>query len=275
MVLGSFAFALLGAVAHLLRSRCDWQVIVLARAGLQLTFAAALALLAGVPVVRWTPGTLWARSIAGSIAMVCLFFAYTRLPVADVLTLVNMFPIWVALLSWPVLRRVPSLSVWLAVASGTIGVVLMQQPQFAAGNFAALAALASSLFTAIAMIALNQLQEIDARTIIVHFSAVTLVVCTVSLFSFERQFEMGTDLEAVTLLLLLCVGVLAVFYQLLLTKAFTAGDATKVSVVNLSQIVFALVFDVLLFDRAMSWLTLVGMALVVVPTAWLMLEPSR
>ena len=43
MLLSSLAFAVMGALAHALRRRCDWQVILLARVALQLLFAALLA----------------------------------------------------------------------------------------------------------------------------------------------------------------------------------------------------------------------------------------
>ena len=123
---------------------------------------------------------LWVRSVAGSLGMVCMFYAYTRLPVAETFVLNNTFPIWVALLSWPLLKQFPTPTVWLAVASAMAGVVLMQKPEFLDGNFSSLAALASSFCTAIAMIALNRLQGIDPRAIIVHFSTVAVLMCLVS-----------------------------------------------------------------------------------------------
>ena len=75
MVLGSFALAAMGAIAHRLRGSCDWQVIVLARVCLQLLLAGLLAYLAGVSLVFWKPGILWVRSIAGSLGMVYLISA--------------------------------------------------------------------------------------------------------------------------------------------------------------------------------------------------------
>src|SRR5262249_3574504 len=101
MLLGSMAFAVMGTLAHALGSSCDWRIIALARSSLALVFGAVLALTAGVQLVFLRPRTLWMRSIAGSFSLVGTFFALTRLPVSDVLTLTNMFPIWVAVLSWP------------------------------------------------------------------------------------------------------------------------------------------------------------------------------
>src|SRR5262249_26151552 len=169
MLLGSFSFAWMGTLTHVLGASCDWQVIALARTGLALVIGAALALAAGARLVWWRPGTLWIRSVAGSVSLVCTFFALTRLPVSDVLTLTNTFPLWVALLSWPLLGEAPTGRVWLAVACGVLGVALIQQPHFAAGNFASLLALASSLTTAVALLGLHRLKYIDVRAIVVHF----------------------------------------------------------------------------------------------------------
>lgn len=290
MLCGSLAFAIMVALAHGLASTFDWQVIVLARCALQLIFAVALAVLAGVKLRIGAPATLWIRSIAGSVAMVGQFYAYTRrLPPSEVLTIVNMFPIWVALLSWPILRQPLSRATWLAVASGVLGVILMEahldgvsgevpegclmpQTHLARENLTALlVVLGSSLATAIAMIALHRLQHIDARAIIVHFSAVALLFCLASFFLFERSVEVaGGPLGGWAWALLLGVGATAMIGQLFLTKAYAEGHAAKVSVVGLSQIVFAMVLDILVFKQPFSPATLLGIALVVVPTAWLM-----
>jgi drug/metabolite transporter (DMT)-like permease len=72
--------------------------------------------------------------------------------------------------------------------------------------------------------------------------------------------------------MLLGVGVAALIGQLFLTKAFAAGEAASVSVVGLSQVVFAVVFDVLVFRDRFTAAALAGMGLVVAPTAWLMLS---
>ena len=74
--------------------------------------------------------------------------------------------------------------------------------------------------------------------------------------------------------MLLGVGVSATIGQLLLTKAFTAGNAAKVSVVALSQVGFAMLFDLLFWSRSFSPFALAGMGLVIVPTAWLMWQEA-
>src|SRR4051812_41085190 len=115
MLLGSFSFAIMGEMAHYLAATCHWPVIALARCALAFFFALLLVWLQGARLVLWRPGILWVRSLSGSISMVCTFYCLAHLPAADVLTLTNMFPIWVALLSWPLEGEPPPSSLWLAV----------------------------------------------------------------------------------------------------------------------------------------------------------------
>ena len=273
MLAGCAAFAVMGCTAHLLHEEqhCDWQIIVLARAALPLAFALVLAQIAGVRLVLWRPRTLWVRSLAGSVSMVCTFYALTRLPVAQVLTVTQMFPIWVALLSWPLAGEAPGRAVWLAVVSAVLGVVLIHDPQQAEGNLATVAAAVASLFTAVALLGLHRLRYLDPLAIVVHFSAVALVCCGAVALTSDRRIPLEQLLAARPLWLLLVLGVSATAGQLFLTRAFATGSPTAVSVVGLTQIAFALTLDVFLLGKSFHALSLLGLVLIVAPTACLML----
>jgi drug/metabolite transporter (DMT)-like permease len=189
MICSCVAFTLMGACAHGLRDRCDWPVIALARSSVALVVAAALVVIHGKRFAAFRPRILWMRSLAGSVSLVCTFYAFTRLPMADVFTLTNMVPLWVALFSWPLLGRPPSPTVWVCIALGIAGVALIQQPDhLAEGNFAVALCVVSSLTSAVAMLGLNRLGFLDYRAIVVHFSAVATVVSLGALLVCEHQY---------------------------------------------------------------------------------------
>jgi len=270
MLCAAAAFTLMGAQAHALGKDCPWPVIALARTGLALFFTWMLARWSGTRLALWRPRTLWIRSIAGSISLLCTFYALTRLPVADVLTLTNMFPVWVALLSWLHEQSPPSLGIVGAIGVGVAGVFLVQQPHLAAGNLASIAALVASLATAVAMLGLHRLSDIDFRAIVVHFSAVSMVLVIAALFVFGPLPTPSNLLRPATLAMLLGVGVSATIGQVFLTKAFTLGPPSKVSVVGLCQVGFGMLCDVIIWNRTFNAASLVGMVLVIAPTAWLL-----
>jgi drug/metabolite transporter (DMT)-like permease len=275
MLCGCVAFTLMGAFAHSLRDRCDWQVIALARSSVALVLAAALVVIHRKRFVVFKPRILWMRSLAGSVSLVCTFYAFTRLPTADVFTLTNMVPLWVALFSWPLLGRPPSAAVWACIVLGIAGVALIQQPEhLTEGNFAVLLAVFSSLTSAVAMLGLNRLRYLDYRAIVVHFSAVAAAVCAAALFVCERRHPYTEILSGGTLFALLATGFCATVGQLFLTRAYADGTPAKVAVIGLSQVVLSLGLDVLLFDHGVSALTLLGMGLVVGPTAWVLVRQA-
>jgi drug/metabolite transporter (DMT)-like permease len=209
----------------------------------------------------------------------------THYPVSEVLTLTNMFPLWVAVLSWPLLREQPSMEVWAAMVVGIVGVAVMQQrPEEAVAAFSFLPvpiAVLSSFTSAIALIGLHRLREIDSRAIVVHFSGVALGFCILSLFIFPRAGEAATEGTRVALSpwqiggLLLAMGIFATIGQLLLTKAFAAGPPAKISVVGLSQVAFAMLLEMSLTHRTFGAMTMLGIALVISPTIWILLRRAH
>jgi drug/metabolite transporter (DMT)-like permease len=284
MLVGSFCFAWMAAAAHALRFSYDWQVIALARSSIPLILSAALAILGGARLVLFTPRILWVRSIAGSLSLVCTFFALTVLPPSHVFTLASTFPIWVALMSWPLYQERPSRQVWLSVLASVVGIAIIElstgpleftETATLPHWLATVSTLFAAVSTAVAMLGLHRLRHIHPWSIVAHFSGVALLFSLASFLLGSHSATPPTPPQAETLLLLLAVGSTATVGQLFLTKAFAAGPPAKISVVSMMQVVFALLLDVLLWDRQFNALTLAGMALVMAPTAWLMAAQAR
>jgi drug/metabolite transporter (DMT)-like permease len=273
MVSGAFQFALMGTLTHALGPRCDWRLIALVRAGFMFGAMVLVARLAGVRLVLWTPRVLWVRSLAGSLSLVCSFYALTRLPVAEVLTLTSTYPIWITLMAWWTMRRVPSAADVRAVASGMVGVVLVEQPKLGQDRFAALLALVSGFFAAVAMMGLHRLRDLDARAVVAHFAG----VATVSVGAWVWLVGLGESgrlagsvvLDSWTVWLLLGVGVTGTVGQFFLTRAYAAGPPNEVSVLALTQVVFAMGLDAAIWARSMPPATLTGVVLILAPTAWI------
>jgi drug/metabolite transporter (DMT)-like permease len=276
MLAGAMAFAVMGMFAHAADGHCGWQWVALARSGLALVIATSLARLQRTQLVFLRPGTLWIRSLAGSLSVLCNFYALSHLPVSDALTLTNMFPVWIAVLSWPMLGRFPERDVWLSVSCSICGVMVMQQSFPTAFGPGMLAAMTGSVTSAVALMGLHRLKNLPASAVVVHFSAVSTAIVALGLIFDAAWFGHSLLVDAPVTLnaagLLLGVGVSATTGQLLLTRAFASGAPARVSVVGLSQVVFAMVLEMCLWGRRPGFWSLSGMLLVTLPTAWLMLR---
>src|SRR5262245_5215928 len=271
MLWASLTFAVMAAFTHRASETCDWQLVVVARAVVAFFFAAIIAKASGIKLVWRGPATLWVRSVAGSTSMLCNFYALAHLPVSDTLTLMNTSPIWVTLLLWLIFRERPTMGIICAVTASVAGIALIQQPYFQSGKFACLMALSGAFCTSIAMLGLNRLKHLDPRAIVVHFSGVASVVTILFLLLTNRK-DYSTQLgEKSVLTLLMLVGAAGVAGQIGMTRAFAKGHASRISVIALSQILFGLGFDVLFWNHSVNLISLLGMVLVIVPTAWIIL----
>jgi drug/metabolite transporter (DMT)-like permease len=270
----SLSLATMGALTHEVGSRCDWLVISLVRAVMMLVTAATLARSSGSKLVVWRPRTLWVRSLAGSCSLVCNFYALTRLPVADAITLFSIQPLWIALISAIFLRRAPRPVELLGVVCGLLGVVLIERPHMAGDRLAALVALLSSVSSAVAMLGLHRLRQIDPRAVVAHFAGVASLISLIWLVVRGDAFS-GGSLDPTTWLYLVGVGATGTLGQILLTKAYAAGSPAKIAVVGLTQVVFGMGFDVALWGRTLDPVALLGFALVLAPTTWLGLRSAR
>ena len=276
MLCGCFVFAWMSEFAHLLAPTCDWRIIALGRSLVAFSLSFSFALGCGAKLAVWRPGILWVRSIAGSLSLLCTFYALSKLRTAEVLTLTNTFPIWVAILSWPLLRVRPGLSVWLAAACGVGGIVLIQQPHYASSidtRVAVPMALAAAFASSVAMLGLHRLKQFHPWAIVAHFSGVaSLTVLGVWLLGWLAGPPIPVEqlLDGRNLLLLAGVGLSATLGQFCLTRAFTGGQPARISIVGLTQIVFAMGLDLLFTATTFDRMTIAGIALVMAPTAWVM-----
>ncbi len=276
MLAGSLVFSFMGFFTTLLGDQVSWQVVALARSGLAFFFALILALAAKAKLVLHDSWFLWQRSIAGSISLVCTFHALTNLPLAEVLMVTNTYPVWLALISWPMIGERPGWQVWLSALLGVTGVALVKQPWSGEGwSFDWLPLLTSFIAawaTAFAMIGLNQLKHLDTRSVVVHFSGVACVFSSLALLFLPVEYQAGNALEGHAPWLLLGVGLTATAGQICLTKAFTGGRAAVVSVVGLSQVLFGALIEGIWSGRWLNATGWAGLGLVTFSTGWILVR---
>jgi drug/metabolite transporter (DMT)-like permease len=277
MLCGCAWFSAMTLLVRAANESCDWQIVAVARSGVATLVALILVALAGVQLVYLRPRTLWWRSLAGSASMVCTFYALGKMHGSDVLTLTNTFPSWIAILSWPMVGERPSPGVWLAVAISVVGVIVVGQSQAETGDpgftvLSVTSALAAAFFTALAMLGLNRLKGVAPLAVVVHFSAVSTVVCLASAFAFERSTPGFPAIDGPLALLLIGVGATAAVGQVFLTLAYRGGSATNVSVVGLTQVVMVMAAEAALGWKSFNAVAVFGSILVLGPTAWLLLR---
>ncbi|HEV3027319.1 MAG TPA: EamA family transporter, partial [Planctomycetota bacterium] len=162
-----------------------------------------------------------------------------------------------------------------AILTGAAGVVAISQPHFNHATLTLAVGILSAMCTAVVMLGLNRLSDVEPRAIVLHFAGVSTVITgAVYLFTAPKA-SIGAFADARGLVMLVAMGVLGTVGQIALTKAFAFGDPSKVSVVGLSELIFGVLYDRVLWQRQFGMITLAGIALVAAPTAWLLATSRR
>jgi drug/metabolite transporter (DMT)-like permease len=275
-MLGStLSFSSMGALSQALAATSDWRLLTFVRAALMMVFAVGIAAVMRTPVLLKGTPMLWMRSIVGSVSMLATFYTLTHLPFSEATTLIKSYPMAVAVLSWIVFRERTSGKVWIAIVVGAVGVVVMMRPHFDQAGLALFTGILSSVCTATVMLGLNRLSALDARSIVLHFSIVSTLICGVVFAAAGAPLPAQGLADARSLSMLFGIGLLGTMGQIFLTRAFALGDPSAISVVGLTELIFAMGYDRILWQRAFSASTLIGMALVAAPTTWLLFFRRR
>ncbi len=265
--------ALQGTCVHALHGVCDWRVVVLVRTALGLVFAIALLKAAGGRLPFPGPRELWGRSAAGAISFLCTFYAAAHIPVAEVTVLLNTAPVWILLASGVVFRHRLRTRSWLAIAGGSVGILLIARPRFAEANLGAIAAACSGLLGAISLIAINRLRTVvSAPAIVAHASAAALLSSSIAVGTSIRTLDLGFVRSPGAVALLVGVAFFGTLSQVGITRAYASGNATKLAPLQYLAVAFATLSDFVFFDHAPDAITMLGIGLIVAPMLFVMLR---
>ena len=283
MLCGSIFFAFMALLAESVKDQFSFPWIAMVRSGVATILAFGLAVAAGAKLVFWKPTSLWIRSISGWVSMIFGFYAMTHYDVEIVLALSNSYPIWVAILSWPILGIVPPRKSWVALCISCIGMWLVYASSVGEGQHsqsfyspqtAIPSAIVASILSGVALINLHRLKDLDTRAVVTHFSAVA-TTCSFIVWLSIPLADTYSVVDSYSVVRLVGVGIAATIGQLCLTKAFTTGSPANVSIVGLSQVAVAALVKWILEQQAPSIGSLVGMGLVIASTIWVMVQRTE
>ncbi|MEM9092876.1 MAG: DMT family transporter [Cyanobacteria bacterium P01_F01_bin.53] len=206
---------------------------------------------------------LIARGIVGSLALACIYYAVTTLPLADATVLQYTHPAFTAVLALVFLGEPVKRSTVLCIILSFMGLVVMVRPG-ASGIILGLpplslmAALAGAFGSAVAYVIVRRLSQTEDSSVIIFYFP--LVALPISLIFLGNNFVVP---EFDALLLLLLVGVFTQVGQVGLTKAMAAEAAGKVTSYSYIQVIFSAILGFVFFAEVPTLWTLIGGTLII------------
>jgi len=220
------------------------------------------------------PAVLIYRSFVGTVAMIMMFYAYQKLPLADANALSFTRVLWMVPLAVFVLREtVGPVRIGAAIV-GFGGVLLMLQSLAAQGHGALglpqIAALTSALLFATTVTGMKSLMRDHAPIVVVAWGATLGLILTIPMAIYAWRWPTLVDLG-----LLLAMGAMGTITQSLMVKGLQIGEAAAISPVDYTRIVFATAVGFFAFHEIPSPMTLIGAAIVVASTLFLTWREQR
>jgi drug/metabolite transporter (DMT)-like permease len=254
-----FCVALVGTLAKVSGQYTSTGVLLLFQNAVCLLFVIPVVVRGGWSSVRTSKiGLHVLRASAGTACWYALFFAITRIPLANATLLTYSAPLWMPLIAWAVTRQRVARATWVGAVVGFAGVVLVLQPQGHRFDVGELAALAGALLLAGAMMSVRWLGATEpiTRVLFYYFLLSTLMAVPIALLDWR-------PIPVSAVAWLTGVGFAQLFSQTLIVLAYRYAPAEKLGPFIYSVIAFTAVIDWLVWQHPPTLLTYGGMALVI------------
>ena len=198
------------------------------------------------------------RCIAGLIAIVAIFIALRKLPLATVVSITFAAPIFTTILSIFFLNEKVGLYRWMAVIVGFVGIIVISEPGYSSLNIYYLYPIIFCLGLSYVAIAIRKLSSTEPVWLIGLFFSISIFI--LSIFSI---FTEGWILPSFKdLFLLSMVGILGGLANLWLTQSYKFSEVSLVTPLKYLALVFAIIFGYLFWGEIPTIKTLIGSALV-------------
>lgn len=260
MIAATLVLTCMSGAVKVARAELDTLDIVVWRSVVAIPFAWWWA--RGVSLRVAKKGVLGIRIALGFTAMLCFFTALKGLPLADTTMITKLQPVLIALGAPLFLGRSersdPKL--WGLLIVGLVGTSILVAPDAMTGSVWGLWALASSVFSAGAHIALRGLKDEHSGVVVFWLQLAVFVLGLALLLATKGTVQV----PAVHLWPALAgVGLFATAGQILMTKAYAADAASRVAAVRFIGPVWGVAGDVLFFGGWPQTHVWLGGALVV------------
>ena len=199
------------------------------------------------------------RCVSGLVAIVAIFIALRKLPLATVVSITFAAPIFTTIMSIFFLSEKVGLYRWLAVLVGFVGILIISEPGFSSFNFYYIYPIIFCLGLSYVAIAIKQLSSTEPVWLIGLYFSFSIMI--MSFFTLPQGWIMPNLKD---LFLLCMVGILGGLANLWLTQSYKFAEVSLVTPLKYLALLFAIFFGYIFWDETPTTKTLLGAALVII-----------
>ena len=207
------------------------------------------------------PGLHSLRCLAGLIAIVAIFIALRKLPLATVVSISFAAPIFTTIFSIFLLSEKVGIYRWLAVLVGFIGILIITEPGISELNIYYIFPIIFCLGLSYVAITLRQLSSTEPVWLISLFFSIAITL--LSFLTIPFGWVMPSFNHFIILSL---IGVFGGVSNLWLSQSYKYSEVSLVTPLKYLTLVFAIIFGDFFWGEIPTIKTLVGAFLVIIST---------
>ena len=199
------------------------------------------------------------RSVFGTVGIFANFYALSRIPIGEAMTLNKTAPFFTVFFSWLLLGEKVSRRQALCLVFAFVGAMLVMKPGFGGEDmFASALALTGGLGAGLAYVCVHQLgrMKVDGALIVLFFSAFS---CLASLPFVVADYSPMTWSQVA---ILLGAGVGAAIGQFGVTAAYRYAEPRSIAAFDYTNVIFTTLFGFAFFAQVPDLLSVAGFVVI-------------
>ena len=208
-----------------------------------------------------TLSLLLLRAIFGTVGIFANFYALSRIPIGEAMTLNRTAPFFTVFASWLLLGECVTRRQLTCLVLAFSGALLVMKPLFGAGHsFATIAALVGGLGAGLAYVCVHQLgrMKVNGALIVLFFSAFSCVASLPFAWATYRTMTLAQ------IAILLGAGAGAALGQFGVTAAYRFAEPRSIAAVDYTNVIFTALFGFMFFGQVPDVLSIIGFIVIVI-----------
>ena len=216
------------------------------------------------------PGWVATRTVAATVATLSAFYAFGVLPLAQTYAILFATPIFITILSIPLLGEQVRLRRWCAVLAGLAGVMIVLRPGQASLSLGHLAALLAACMSALSMTIVRKLSKTERPVVLMLYPILANILVMGAALPFVWQPLQGGQFG-----LMAVISVMGLIATVMSILSYRLAEAAIAAPMQYSQILWAIVYGALIFHEFPDLATLTGAAIIVASGLYIVLREAR
>ena len=268
LLIGSgLAFSLMSVCVKAIGGRIPISELVFARATISIIITRFFLYKNKINPWGYQKKLLIIRGLLGTVALFCIFKAITILPIATATVIQYIYPTFTVISAYIILKELISRRIVYSIIIGWIGILLVSQPEFTTNSnvqetiLAIIIAIFGALMTSLAYICVRKLSSREHPLVIIYYFPLVSIPLSIPFVINDFVLPTGTDWFWI-----IGIGIFTQIGQLFITEGLTLLPAGQATSLNYSQVIFASIWGVLIFQETITSSVYVGGICVLIST---------